>query len=91
MLLFLYLQHSNKGNLETFSNTSGRQVEIGGHYQVGCSGCTYGDVCGTSVLSCINCNIGNGGSQASAISNVNKHSVISNCSGNLTNGHCYYI
>ena len=28
MLLSPYLQHSNKGNLETFSNTSGRQVEM---------------------------------------------------------------
>lgn len=52
MLLFLYLQHSNKGNLETFSNTSGLPSGNEGHYQVGCSGCTYGDVCGTRVLSC---------------------------------------
>jgi hypothetical protein len=77
-----------KGYLKTISNTSGLPNGNGGGYQSSCSGCTYGTVCGKGVLSCTSCSLGYGESQASTISNVNGGSVISNCNGNLTNGHC---
>lgn len=76
------------GNLETISRTSGLPSGNGGGYQSTCSGCTYGRVCGKGVLSCNSCQKGYGGSQASVVSNVDEHSVISNCDGHLRNGHC---
>lgn len=76
------------GNLETISNTSGLPSGNGGGYQKSCSGCTYGDACFKHVLSCSSCKNSHGGSQASAISDVNNNSVISYCDGHLRNGHC---
>ena len=77
-----------KGKLETISNTSGLPSGNGGGYQKSCSGCIYGDVCDKGVLSCTSCENEYGVPQASAIQNVNGNSVISNCKGNLRNGHC---
>jgi hypothetical protein len=82
-----YITNCN-GYLKTMSNTSGLPSGNGGGYQSSCSGCTYGTVCGKGVLSCTSCSNDYGDSQASTISNVNGGSVISNCNGNLTNGHC---
>ena len=82
------------GYLKTTSNTSALPSGNGGGYQKSCSGCTYGTVVcegdeeDYTVLSCTSCSNDYGDSQASTISNVNGGSVISNCNGNLTNGHC---
>ena len=82
-----YITNCN-GYLKTISNTSALPSGNGCGYQSSCSGRTYGTVCGKGVLSCTSCKTDNGDSQASAISNVNGGWVISNCNGNLTNGHC---
>ena len=60
----------------------------GGGYLNSCSGCTYGNSCGTTVIMCEACETSDGTFQTSSITGVSGETVISNCDGKLTRGKC---